>query len=226
MHNIVHPIRTELIEILCSLFIPNVEGHKAGKGYKTLSKEFGLPAYGTTVNLPWPGQPFKVSSRAEARLVQTDKADPRATRRELREDLMAVGTLFSINTISNVLYRNGLRSRRARKVPLLSKHHVKEHLKFAHDRLEHSETKIKVFGADHTRGVWQEDGTAYDPKNTIPTVKHGGGNIMLWGYFSAKGPGHLVCIHGKMDSTAYVEILAKNLRSVIMDLKMGRHFIL
>ncbi|XP_075201188.1 uncharacterized protein LOC142303576 [Anomaloglossus baeobatrachus] len=48
-----------------------VEGHKAGKGYKTLSKELGLPvstvgsiirkwkAYGTTVSLPRPGQPLK-----------------------------------------------------------------------------------------------------------------------------------------------------------------------
>ncbi|KAI4871592.1 hypothetical protein NFI96_004104 [Prochilodus magdalenae] len=173
-----------------------VEGHKAGKGYKTLSKELGLPvstigsiirkwkAYGTTVNHPRPGQPFKVSSRAEARLVRTVKADPRITRRELQEDLMAVETLVSNNTISNVLHRNGLRSRRARK-----------------------------------------DGTAYDPKNSISTVKHGGGSIMLWGCLSAKGPGHLVRIHGKMDSTAYLEILAKNLRSSIKDLKMGCHFI-
>ncbi|KAK1789764.1 hypothetical protein P4O66_014923, partial [Electrophorus voltai] len=102
---------------------------------------------------------------------------------------------------------------------------------FAHDHLQDSEadwfkvlwsdeTKIEVFGADHTRGVWREDGTAYNPKNTISTVKHGGGNIMLWGCFSAKGPSHLVCIQGKMDSTAYLEILAKNLRSCIMDLKM------
>ncbi|KAI4872898.1 hypothetical protein NFI96_007255 [Prochilodus magdalenae] len=64
-----------------------VEGHKAGKGSKTLSKELGLPvstigsiirkwkAYGTTVNHPRPGQPFKASSRAEARLVRTVKAD-------------------------------------------------------------------------------------------------------------------------------------------------------
>lgn len=101
-----------------------VEGHKAGKGYKTLSKELGLPvstvgsiirkwkAYGTTVSLPRPGQPLKVSSRAEARLVRRVKANPRTTRKELREDLMAVGTLVSVNTISNGLHRNGLRSRR------------------------------------------------------------------------------------------------------------------
>ncbi|CAJ0955270.1 unnamed protein product [Ranitomeya imitator] len=191
-----------------------VEGHKAGKGYKTLSKELGLPvstvgsiirkwkAYGTTVRLSRPGQPLKVSSRAEARLVRRVKANPRTTRKELREDLMAVGTLVSVNTISNVLHRNGLRSRRARKVPLLSKRPVKARLQFAHDHLEDSETdwfkvvwsdetKIEIFGANHT----------------------------------PKGPGHLVRIHGKMDSRAYLEILAKNLRSSIKDLKMGRHFI-
>lgn len=29
--------------------------------------------------------------------------------------------------------------------------------------------------------------TEHGPKNTIQTVKHGAGNFMLWGYFSAEG---------------------------------------
>ncbi|KAK1801535.1 hypothetical protein P4O66_004594 [Electrophorus voltai] len=68
------------------------------------------------------------------------------------------------------------------RVPLLSKCRVKACLKFAHGHLEDSEadwfkvlwsdeTKIEVFGANQTRGVWQEDGTAYEPNTTIPTVK-------------------------------------------------------
>ncbi|KAK3550813.1 hypothetical protein QTP70_005720 [Hemibagrus guttatus] len=33
-------------------------------------------------------------------------------------------------------------------------------------------------------------GEAFNPKNTIPTVKHGGGHIMLWGCLSVSGTAH------------------------------------
>jgi len=49
------------------------------------------------------------------------------------------------------------------------------------------------------------------PKNTIPTVKHGGGNIMLWGCFSAKGPGRLIRVKERMNGAMYREILSENL---------------
>lgn len=50
------------------------------------------------------------------------------------------------------------------------------------------ETKIELFGLN-----------AKDQHlaNSIPTVKHGGSSIMLWGYFLAAGSGRLVRIEGK-----------------------------
>src|SRR4029434_3105440 len=53
------------------------------------------------------------------------------------------------------------------------------------DRMWSDETKIKLFGINSTCRVWRGKNAEYDPKNTIPTVKHGGGNIMLCGCFSA-----------------------------------------
>lgn len=38
-------------------------------------------------------------------------------------------------------------------------------------------------------------------KYLIPTVKYGGGSLILWGYFSIKGPGQPIRVHGIMDST-------------------------
>ncbi len=43
---------------------------------------------------------------------------------------------------------------------------------------------------------------AYDPKNNIPTVKHGGGNIMLWGCFLLWGQDKLHHIKGTVRARA------------------------
>ncbi len=64
------------------------------------------------------------------------------------------------------------------------------------------ETKIQLFGINSTRRVWRRRNAAYDPKNTIPTIKHGGGNIILLS-FSAKGTGQLHRIKGMMDGAMY-----------------------
>src|SRR4029434_6902880 len=66
------------------------------------------------------------------------------------------------------------------------------------------ETKIKLFGINSTCRVWRGKNAEYD---TIPTVKHGGGDIMLWGCFSANGTGRLHCIEGTMDGAMLYGIL-------------------
>ena len=51
-------------------------------------------------------------------------------------------------------------------------------------------------------------GKACKPKNSIPTVKHGGGSIMLLGCFAAGGTGTLHKINGTMRKEKYVVIEA------------------
>jgi hypothetical protein len=41
--------------------------------------------------------------------------------------------------------------------------------------------KIELFGHNDHCYVWRKKGEACQPKDTIPTLKHGGGIIMLWG---------------------------------------------
>ena len=67
-------------------------------------------------------------------------------------------------------------------------------------------TKMELFGINSTRRVWRKRNAEY-----IPTVKHGGGNLMLWGCFSAKGTGRLHRIEGRMNGAMYREILGNNL---------------
>ena len=151
---------------------------------------------------------------------------PSTTQEEFVNDLKAVGTTVMKRTISKTLHRKGLKSCCTRKVPLLKKAHVQARLKFAKEHLDDpeeawekvmwsDETKIELFGINSTRHVWSKRNAEYNPKNTIPTVKHGGGNLMLWGCFSVKGTGR---IEGRMNGTMYREILVRAL-------KMGRGWV-
>jgi hypothetical protein len=70
--------------------------------------------------------------------------------------------------------------------------------------------------------VWRKKGTAHQHKNLIPTVKSGGGSLMVWGCFAASGPGQLAIINGKMYSQVYQDILQENGRLSVRQLKVNR----
>ncbi|KAK3547882.1 hypothetical protein QTP70_000339 [Hemibagrus guttatus] len=225
-----------------------VDLHQAGKTESAIGKQLGVKkstvgaiirkwkTYKTNDNLPQSGAPRKISPRGVKMITRTVSKNPRTTRGDLVNDLQRAGTKVTKATISNTLRRQGLKSCSARRVPLLKPVHVRARLKFAREHLDDpeedwenviwsDETKIELFGKNSTCRVWRRKNAELHPKNTIPTVKHGGGNIMLWGCFSAKGPGRLIRVKERMNGAMYREILSKNLLPSARALKMKRGWV-
>ncbi len=59
--------------------------------------------------------------------------------------------------------------------------------------------------------MFGSDGEENQEKFALPTVKHGGGSIMVWGCMSAAGTGELRFIEGNMDSNIYCDILKQKM---------------
>ncbi|KAI3355869.1 hypothetical protein L3Q82_004421 [Scortum barcoo] len=182
----------------------------------------------TTRTLPRAGRPSKLSDRGKRALVREVTKNPMVTLSELQRTSVERGEPSRRTTISAAIHQSGLYGRVARRKPLLSKRHMTVCLDSQTMRnkiLWSDETKIELFGVNARRHVWRKPGTAHHQANTIPTVKHGGGSIMLWGCFSAAGTGRLVRIEGKMNAAMYRDILDENLLQSALDLRLGRRFI-
>uniref|UniRef100_A0AAZ3RHH1 Transposase n=1 Tax=Oncorhynchus tshawytscha TaxID=74940 RepID=A0AAZ3RHH1_ONCTS len=135
-----------------------------------------------------------------------------------------------------VLYQHNLKDHSARKKPLLQNRHNKARLRFttAHGDKDHTfwrnvlwsdETKIELFGHNDHYYLWRKKGEVCKLKNTIPTVRHRGDSIMLWGCFAAGGTGALHKIHGIMREENYVAILKQHLKTSVRKLKLGRKWV-
>lgn len=92
-----------------------------------------------------------------------------------------------------------------------AKAHKNKDFSFWKDVLFTDESKYNIFGSDGRPYVWRKSNEELLSKHIKPSVKHGGGSVMVWGSFSAAGPGSLHFIEGIMDQKAYLEILKANL---------------
>lgn len=99
-----------------------------------------------------------------------------------QEALKAVGTTITKKTFDNTLCCSALTSCSTTKVPVLDKANVKAHLVASEHLNEAEKTWEKVLWSKETKNhAWHQPNP-----NTIPTVKHGGENVMLSDSFSAK----------------------------------------
>ncbi|MCG8431896.1 MAG: transposase [Candidatus Omnitrophica bacterium] len=129
----------------------------------------------------------------------------------------------------------GLHGRVPRKKPFISKKNRVKRLKFAkqHRRkplafwrkvLWSDESKFNMFGSDGRMRVWRRSGEEFTPACLSPTVKHGGGNVLVWGCMAASGVGNMQFIDGIMDAEYYEEILSTEMIPSARKL-LGRQYI-
>ncbi len=193
--------------------------HEKGEGYKKISKALLIRQNtvanvvqtfkkdGTaTISQRRPGHPRKLTPRQERLLMRRVEENRHASSLQLSKEVESqTGVTISRDTIRRTLHRNGMHGWRPRKKPLLKPRHKKARLEFARAHADKDEdywdsilwsdeTKINVFGTDGFKTVWRRKGEEYKEKCMVPTVKHGGGSVIMWGCMSAAGVGSCISL--------------------------------
>ncbi|GFV17949.1 transposable element Tcb2 transposase [Trichonephila clavipes] len=97
----------------------------------------------------------------ERRVIHQVKIDPKISAPKIAASTSnTLGRLVSAETVRRVLRKAGYNGRVA---------------------LE------KALNCDGRRMVWRKPNTSHHPKHTTPTVKHGGGTVMVWGCMAVLG---------------------------------------
>lgn len=126
-------------------------------------------------------------------------------------------------SVRSVLRSGGYHSRVPRKKPFISEinkaKHINDDESFWKTVVFSDESKFNLFGCDGKQKVWRKKNEQLQSKNLIPTVKHGGGSVMVWGCMSAAGVGNLAFIETTMDRFMYLNLLRDNLKDSVS--KMG-----
>lgn len=171
---------------------------------------------GIVVNLKRGGRNKKLKVMVENKIRAISSKDPFKSAPQISTELGNVGV--SVRTIQRRLQQMGLSARRPAKKPLLSSKNIEARLSFAYSHanltptdwgkvLFSDESKFSLIKSDGIQYVRRPDGERLNPKFVCQTVKHGGGNIMVWGCFSMHGMGPIHRIEGIMDKVVYRNIL-------------------
>ena len=156
------------------------------------------------------GQPKKLTEMEERNIVRKIKVNPRLSAPKIVTEVKTeLGKSISESTARRIIKRQGYNGRVARKKPFVNlvnrrnrlnfaKEHIQKDVSWWDDVIFLDESKFNIFGSDGKTMVWRKPNEELKGKYITPTVKYGGGSVMVWGCISAKGVGNLVFIDGIM----------------------------
>ena len=183
------------------------------------------------------GRKRKTSVNVDRIIQGKIKVDRRKSAPSVKVELQSKhGITISEQTVRRRLHEVGLFGRVARKEPYVNKVNRGKRIAFAKTYREKppgfwdnilwsDESKFNLFGSDGKVMVWRMPKEEFDPKCTVPTVKHAGKNVKCWGCFSTAGVGTLVFIDGNMIGNMYRDILQKNLFESVKKLNLSNKWI-
>ena len=174
---------------------------------------------GCVNSAPRTGRPSKFSERDARRLVQTTRKNRKITLKEIHEQL---DIDISKRTIQRKLLQRGIRSRSAVRKPFISKVNAMKRRMWCHGRRGWSlkdwkrviwsdECKIELWQRSRDRRIRRTSLECFSQDCIAPTMKHGGGSLMVWGCFRWDKLGPIIVIDGTMDSRKCIDILETHL---------------
>lgn len=145
------------------------------------------------------------------------------------------GIVVSKSTVSRFFKKINIFTYNAAKKPMLSKKNINLRKRLSSEFLEMTledtdniifsdECKFNLYTSDGKTYVRRKKGDRLKLKNIRPTVKFGGGNIMVWACISSKGTGNLVFIEDTMNAIGYRTILVNNLIKSAKKMKLKNFY--
>jgi len=205
--------------------------HISPEGVNKIIKR--ITTSGSPENTARTGRNRKTTTYEDRKILKEVRANPFISASDIKEKLN-----LSIQTtqIKSRIHEAEIHARVARKRPFISKVNAQKRLAFARAHLNKGpefwdsiiwsdESKFELKSNNRRRYVWRKKGDQFKKCNIIPTVKHGTGNIMVWGCCNSNGVGKLVQIDGIMTGATYVNILEDNLFESAVMLGLDRSFI-
>ena len=176
------------------------------------------------------GRKMKMSERARRTLKRIVREDRKTTAPKITAELNKhLQDPVSTKTVRRELHKSGFHGRAGIRKPLLSKTNVSKRLEWCKNLQNWSleqwknvifsdESSFSLFPTTGRVYVWRQPKEAFYPDCLLPTVKHGGGSVMIWGAISWKSAGPMITLHGRINSRDYLGILGNQVHPMVREL--------